>query len=154
MNYLFALSLNVKKFYLTHRYDPIRCYHSSQEWTWEQWQWRGNLHSPKLHHYWSLTIILFHVISRTLVGVEVLPHCSGKIGVIYRQAGWIDVPAWEFLSLIILLCFDLLTFWPGQKCHSRWCTGRKWHIPVAGNRKRLRRRWGVSILLRGSLKVI
>ena len=45
----------------------------------------------------------------------------------------------------------VLTCWPGQKCHSRWCTGRKWHIPVAGNRKRLRRRWGVSILLRGSL---
>ena len=48
----------------------------------------------------------------------------------------------------------VLTFWPGQKYHSRWCTGRKWHIPVAGNRKRLRRRCGVSILLRGSLKVI
>ena len=30
-----------------------------------------------------------------------------------------------------------LTCWPGQKCHSRWCTGRKWHILVAimrGNR--------------------
>ena len=29
------------------------------------------------------------------------------------------------------------TFWPGQKCHSRWCTGRKGHILVAvmrGNR--------------------
>ena len=28
-------------------------------------------------------------------------------------------------------------FWPGQKCHSRWCTGRKWHILMAvmrGNR--------------------
>ena len=34
------------------------------------------------------------------------------------------------------LCY-LLTFWPGQKCHSRWCTGRKWHILMAvmrGNR--------------------
>ena len=31
----------------------------------------------------------------------------------------------------------VLTFWPGQKCHSRWCTGRKWHILMAvmrGNR--------------------
>ena len=31
----------------------------------------------------------------------------------------------------------VLTFWPGQKCHSRWCTGRKWHILRAvmrGNR--------------------
>ena len=28
------------------------------------------------------------------------------------------------------MCY-LLTFWPGQKCHSRWCTGRKWHILMA-----------------------
>ena len=31
----------------------------------------------------------------------------------------------------------ILTFWPGPKCHSRWCTGRKWYIPMAvmwGNR--------------------
>ena len=31
----------------------------------------------------------------------------------------------------------ILTFWPGQKCHSRWCTGWKWHILMAvmrGNR--------------------
>ena len=31
----------------------------------------------------------------------------------------------------------VLTFWPGQKCHSRWCTGRKWYILMAvmrGNR--------------------
>ena len=30
-----------------------------------------------------------------------------------------------------------MTFEPGQKCHSRWCAGRKWHIPMAvrrGNR--------------------
>ena len=33
-----------------------------------------------------------------------------------------------------VLYFDLR---PGPKCHSRWCTGRKWHIPMAvrrGNR--------------------
>ena len=33
-----------------------------------------------------------------------------------------------------MLYFDLR---PGPKCHSRWCTGRKWHIPMAvmrGNR--------------------
>ena len=31
----------------------------------------------------------------------------------------------------------VVMFWPGQKCHSRWCTGRKWHILMAvmrGNR--------------------
>ena len=25
----------------------------------------------------------------------------------------------------------VLTFWPRQKFHSRWCTGRKWHILMA-----------------------
>ena len=32
---------------------------------------------------------------------------------------------------------NVLTFWPGQKCHSRWRTRRKWHILMAvmrGNR--------------------
>ena len=46
---------------------PISCYHSWPEWTWEQWQWRSTPHSPKLQHYWNLTIRLFSVISRTLV---------------------------------------------------------------------------------------
>ena len=34
------------------------------------------------------------------------------------------------------VCY-VLTCWPGQKCHSRWYTGRKWHILMAvmrGNR--------------------
>ena len=38
---------------------------------------KGTPHSPKLKHYWILTIRLFSVISRTLVG-EVLPLCMGK----------------------------------------------------------------------------
>ena len=46
----------------------IRCYHSGTEWTWEQWQWRDTPHSPKLQYYWSFTIILFSVISRSLIG--------------------------------------------------------------------------------------
>ena len=41
----------------------IRCYHPRPEWTWEQWQWKGTRHSPKLQHYWNLTIRLFSVIS-------------------------------------------------------------------------------------------
>ena len=35
---------------------------------------------------------------------------------------------------LLLFIFDLLT---RPKCHSRWCTGKKWHIPMAvmwGNR--------------------
>ena len=58
----FALSLNVKQFYLTHRWTL------GTEWIQEWWQWKGTLHSPKLRHYWSLTIRLFSVISRALVG--------------------------------------------------------------------------------------
>ena len=27
ISHLFAHSLNVKQFYLTHRWDPVRCYH-------------------------------------------------------------------------------------------------------------------------------
>ena len=40
---------------------------SKWEWTWEWWRWRGTPHSPKLQHYWNLTIRLFSVISRTLI---------------------------------------------------------------------------------------
>ena len=54
-------------FYLTHRLEPISCYLSRLEWTWERWQWRGTLHSPKVQHYWNLPIRLFSVICRTLV---------------------------------------------------------------------------------------
>ena len=67
ISHLLAHSFNVKQFYLTQRSDPIRCYHSEPEWSWEQWQWRDTLHSPKLQHYWSLTIRLLSVISCTLV---------------------------------------------------------------------------------------
>ena len=37
---------------------------------------------------------------------------------------------------MICKCY-ILTFWPGPKCYSRWCTGMKWHILMAvmrGNR--------------------
>ena len=46
----------------------IWCYQSGSKWTWERWQWRSTPHSPKLQYYWNLTIRLFSVISRTLVG--------------------------------------------------------------------------------------
>ena len=42
-------------------------------WTWEQWQWRGTLHSPKLQRYLNLTVRLFSVISRTLVAGVLQP---------------------------------------------------------------------------------
>ena len=34
---------------------------SRSEWIWGRWQWRGTPHSPKLPHYWNLTIRLFNV---------------------------------------------------------------------------------------------
>ena len=51
---------------------PIDRALSGSEWTWEWLKWRGALNSPKYQHYWSLTIRLFNVISRTLIG-RVLP---------------------------------------------------------------------------------
>ena len=64
IRYLFALTLNVKQFYLTHRWDPFRCYHSGPEWIWEWWQWKGTPHPLK----GTLHIIgFFSVISKTLI---------------------------------------------------------------------------------------
>ena len=62
-------SLNVKQFYLTYSQDPIRCYYSESEWTWDRWQWMGTLHSSKLNYYLRRTIRMFSFISRTLVVV-------------------------------------------------------------------------------------
>ena len=68
ISYLFELSLNVKQFYFTLRWDPSKCYHSGREWNWHRRQWSGTPHSSKLKHYWSLTITLSNVMNRTLVG--------------------------------------------------------------------------------------
>ena len=82
ISHSFALSLDVKQFYLIHRLDPIRCHHSRPEWTWEQWQWKGKAHSSNLQHYWSLIIRLFSVLSRTLIeGVLLL--CREVVGVFH-----------------------------------------------------------------------
>ena len=71
-------------------FDPIRCNHSRSKWTWKLWQWRGTLHSPKLQHYRSLTIRLFSVISRTLIGQGVLPLCKDAVSIFYSPSslGW------------------------------------------------------------------
>ena len=58
----------------------IRCYHSGLVWSWERWQWRGTLHSRKLHHNWSQNFRSFSVISRELVG-RVLPLCWDAVSV-------------------------------------------------------------------------
>ena len=41
IHHVFAVGLNVKQFYLTHRLDPTRCCHSGSEWTMEEWPWRA-----------------------------------------------------------------------------------------------------------------
>ena len=104
-SHLFALIWNVKQFCLTHREDPVRCHYSGPEWIWEQWQWRGTQHSPKLQHYCSLTIRLFNVISRTLVGWGVLPFCRDAVGIYYSPsrlgcAASKKIQQWTLKSLV------------------------------------------------------
>ena len=57
--------------------------HSGPKWTQESWQWRGAQHSQKLPHYWNLTIRLFSVISRTLVGYGSYPSAEVRVGIFY-----------------------------------------------------------------------
>ena len=65
-----------------------------QEWNQEQWLWRSTLHSPKLQHYWSLTIRLFSIIYRTFVG-GVLPLYRDTVGVFYSPFHLAD---WAIIS--------------------------------------------------------
>ena len=63
--------------------------------------------TPKLQHYWSLTIRLFNVIPRTLIG-EVLPICRDAVGVFYspnRLGNCAVVPDWEHSSC------DIVPYW-------------------------------------------
>ena len=87
-NYTIRFSV-ITQFYLTHRLDPIRCYHSGLEYTWERGQWWVTPHSPKLQHYWSLTTKSFLVISRTHVrGVLLL--CRDEVSV-FCSPGWLSL---------------------------------------------------------------
>ena len=65
-------------------------------------------------------------------------HMDLETPYIYSHMGpmYIETPCiytWNYVKMY----FDLRL---GQKCHSKWCTGRKWHIPMASNRKRSRGR--------------
>ena len=75
----------IVQFYLTHRYDPIRYYHSELKWTWDRWKSRGTLHSKKLS-------ITEHTPSDCLVSYP--GHslacgsyffCRGAVGVFYSH---------------------------------------------------------------------
>ena len=64
------------KFYLTHRYDLIRCFYSGPEWTWERWQWRSTLYSSKLYHYWTAPSDCF---------VSLMGHSFGGLSPLQRS---------------------------------------------------------------------
>ena len=104
----------------------IRCYHSGPEWTWEQWQWRGTPHSPKLQHCWNLTIRLFSVISRTLVsgGLTPLQRCSQCIlqPQLTGQSGFsLKVPLRLKLAYTILLSITFATMsQDSSDCFLNW----------------------------------
>ena len=81
----------MSKFYLTHRQDPIRCYHYRSNGTEERWQWRGASHSPQLSsigastseclisyrgHFWVEGVLPF---CRYLVKVFLSSHQLGSI---------------------------------------------------------------------------
>ena len=121
ISHLFTYSLNVKQFYLTNRFDPIRCYHSGPEWTWEHWQWKGTLHFLKVQHYWSLTIRWFYVkILDTCYG-EACTRPSAEIQSVYSTA-----PADWAIEIIELyankwLILKLLVFDGGAGSHFTLC---------------------------------
>ena len=85
------------------------------EWTWEWWQLRGISHSPKLQHYWNLSIRLFSVIIRTLVG-GVLPLCRNAVSVFYspRRLGNQSLLIFDkyfIIALIVLFRRVVKLFW-------------------------------------------
>ena len=61
----------------------VKCYHSGSVWTYEQWQWRGTPHSPKLQHYWRLTIRLFNVNTGNSLGKS---YPSAEMQSVYSAA--------------------------------------------------------------------
>ena len=81
-------------------------FYGISEWTWERWQWNDASHSLKFQHYWSLTIRLFSVISRTLVG-WVFPLCKDAVGAFYSPS-WLGhclrKVSWSLVYIYIYVC--------------------------------------------------
>ena len=70
-------------FYLTYKYDPIRCYYSWSEWTLEQWKRGDTPLSPELQD-WSLTNRRSFVLhSGHFVGAESYPFCWDAVSGFY-----------------------------------------------------------------------
>ena len=79
---MFAHSLKIKQFYLTYRYDPIKCYHITKA-----IKKYSTFHKiPGLEPHYQMQFI---VISRTLVG-SVLPLYRDAVSIFYipSQLGW------------------------------------------------------------------
>ena len=88
---------------------PIRCYHFMPQWTWEKWQRRGTPHSPKFQYNWNLTIRLFSIISRTLVG-GVLPLCREAVSLLFYDSSRLGKDRWSDVRVdVVVETFSLLT---------------------------------------------
>ena len=88
------------QFYLTHRYDPIRCYHSAPEWTWKWWEWMST------QHYWNLTIRLFSIISRTLVRLS-YPSTEMQSAYSTTIADWARVKLIIYIYICVCVCIHV-----------------------------------------------
>ena len=113
---------------------PIERTQSGPEWTWEQWQWRGTLHYLKLQNYWSLTLGLFDVISRTHVmgGLTFLQRCSRCILSPLLTGLFDSCINIKFCIRFWILLFALLIFQQGSLWSSICGLSRimgKWSLP-------------------------
>ena len=85
-------------------------------------KWRGTLHSPKLQHYWNLTIRLFNVISRTLVGQT---GREGSYPSAENQSVYSTAPTnWTTLKLVFL--YKQITCWCWLKLQKVWSQFPHW----------------------------
>ena len=60
-------------------------HHSVPESSWQWWQCKGTLHSPKFNHYWRLTIRLFNIISRHQFG-GIIFICKDAVDLFYSPS--------------------------------------------------------------------
>ena len=132
------------------KYMPIECYHFEPEGIWEQWQWRGTLHSPKLKHYWNVTIRLFNVISRTLIGGVLSPFA---VGVFYSPSQLGYENSYNYLQWIIIVSY-LKSYYCVQIICIRQAIFDKYVRTPSQTKKQRQKIYIVTILLRNSYKKI
>ena len=108
VSYLFAHSLNIKQFYLTHRQDPIKCYQCEPKWTWAWWKVLDIRVFPKAPALLEPQIeIFFYHIQGTRCG-GFLPFCWDEVGVFYSPSShfswYVSIFNWG------ACCYDELDF--------------------------------------------